>query len=254
VFVSAQNVFIFERMNFIFCILLTWTVLQQAVAQKAAKDDARQPSMFKVGDEWLALPEVYSNLDFNADSTPANDDDVDGQLRLRSTRFWGRIYIDGWPQTIQYFRAHFGIEPPLGRKIFVFAEPRDACDDLTNAHLLTKEHVLLVNRGSCTFGTKAKFAEKTNASAIIIINNEPGLDHLPGPDAHDIQFSVSSISQQEGQLLENFYDQGPSEGGFGRKMEGYIVPINCPNSGAKCFPATTEEKQQISNLVEGLWM
>ena len=37
-----------------------------------------------------------------------------GQMRLRSTRFWGRLYIDGWPQTIQFFRAHFGIEPPFG--------------------------------------------------------------------------------------------------------------------------------------------
>lgn len=75
----------------------------------------RKPSMFKVGDEWLALPEVFSNLDFTADSSPASEEDIEGQMRLRSTRFWGRIYIDGWPQTIQFFRAHFGIEPPLGK-------------------------------------------------------------------------------------------------------------------------------------------
>ena len=111
---------------------------------------------------------------------------------------------DGWPQTIQFFRAHFGIEPPMGKKvrqfhlfsifisngisadnhltlyihfdlkIFVFAEPRDACQDLSNAGNLTSQHVLLVARGTCTFGTKAKNANKTNASAIIIINNEPG--------------------------------------------------------------------------------
>ena len=221
------------------------------LAQTAANDEDKQPSMFKVGDEWLALPEVFSNLDFTADSTPANDDDIEGQLRLRSTRFWGRLYIDGWPQTIQYFRAHFGIEPPLGRKRFVFAEPRDACTDLENAHLLTKEHVVLVNRGACTFGTKAKNVEKTNAAAIIIVNNEPGIDHLPGPDAHDIQFSVSSIGQQEGQLLESIYDDGPSDGGFGRRLEGYIVPINCAKSGAKCAPATVEERHAIANLAEG---
>lgn len=207
--------------------------------------------MFKAGDEWLALPEVFSNLDFDADSTPAREDDIEGQLRLRSTRFWGRLYIDGWPQTIQFFRAHFGIEPPMGRKTFVFAEPRDACHDLTNAHLLTPDHVLLVNRGTCTYGTKAKNAAKTAATAIIIINNEPGIDHLPGPDAHDIQFSISSIAQQEGQLLEQIYDEGPAEGGFGRKIEGYIVPINCENSGAKCVPATYEERRAVANLVEG---
>lgn len=139
----------------------------------------------------------------------------------------------------------------MGRKTFVFAEPRDACSDLTNADLLTSDHVLLVNRGTCTYGTKAKFAHKTNASAVIIINNEPGIDHLPGPDAHDIQLSVTSIAQQEGQLLEAVYDEGPAEGGFGRRMEGYIVPINCENSGARCVPATYEERRAVANLVEG---
>jgi len=217
----------------------------------AADNDERQPSMFKVGEEWLALPEVFSNLDFTADSTPANEADIAGQIQLRSTRFWGRLYIDGWPQTIQFFRAHFGIEPPLGKKTFVFAEPRDACSDLTNANILTSDHVLLVNRGTCTFGTKAKFASKTNATAVIVINNEPGIDHLPGPDAHDIQFSITSIAQQEGQLLEAVYDEGPMENGFGRKLEGYIVPINCENSGAKCVPATYEERRGVANLAEG---
>lgn len=60
----------------------------------------------------------------------------------------------------------------------MFAEPRDACQDLSNAGNLTSQHVLLVARGTCTFGTKAKNANKTNASAIIIINNEPGLAAL----------------------------------------------------------------------------
>lgn len=232
-------------------MLLKVLLLTVGLLLLTAEEDVRQPSMFKVGDEWLALPEVFSNLDFTADSTPASESDIEGQLRLRSTRFWGRLYIDGWPQTIQFFRAHFGIEAPMGRKIFVFAEPREACEDLQNGHLLTNQHVLLVNRGTCTYGTKAKIAEKTNASAIIIINNEPGLDHLPGPDAHDIQFSVSSIPQAEGQLLETVYDDGPSDDGFGRRLEGYIVPINCENSGARCVPATYDERKSIKSLIEG---
>lgn len=81
----------------------------------AATTSADRPaSMFKAGDDWLSLPEVFSNLNFNADTTPASEEDLEGQIHLRNTRYWGRLYIDGWPQTIQYFRAHFGIEPPLG--------------------------------------------------------------------------------------------------------------------------------------------
>lgn len=213
--------------------------------------DVRHPSMFKIGDEWLSLPEVYSNLDFSADNTPASDEDVDGQLRLRATRFWGRLYIEGWPQTIQFFRAHFGIEPPMGKKRFVFAEPRDACTRLENGDLITQDHILLVNRGTCTFGQKAKVAQSTNASSVIIINNEPGLDHLPGPDAHDLLFSIGSITQTEGQLLEAAYDQGPAEDGFGRKLEGYMVPINCENVGGVCRPATLEERINIRQMYDG---
>jgi hypothetical protein len=77
------------------------------------------------------------------------------------------------------------------------------------------------------------------------------LEHLPGPDAHDIQFSVVSIPQQEGQLLEAVYDEGPAEGGFGRVIEGYVVPINCENSGARCQPATYEERRWVKEIGEG---
>ena len=216
------------------------------------QDDNRKPSMFKVGEDWLALPEVYSNLDFTADSAPASEEDIEGQIRLRDSRFWGRMYIDGWPQTIQFFRAHFGISPPMGKKTFVFAEPRDACEELTNAAQLTSDHVVLVNRGTCTYGQKSKNVQSAGASAVVIINNEPGLDHLPGPDAHDIEFSVSSIPQQEGQLLESIYDEGPiPEGAQGRELTGYMVPINCENSGARCVPATYEERRAVDTLVDG---
>jgi hypothetical protein len=212
--------------------LLTASDVETTTTTTTPSDD-RPPSKFKIGNEWLALPEVFSNLNFAADNTPAPDHDIEGQMALRSTRFWGRIYIDGWPQTIQFFRAHFGAEPPYGRKIFVFAEPRDACGDLENAKLLTSDHVVLANRGRCTFGQKALNVRKTAAAAVVIINNEPGIDHLPGPDAHDVPLSVSSMSQQEGALLEAFYDEGPEENGFGRRMEGYMVPINCEHSGAR---------------------
>ena len=81
--------------------------LSKAEIASNLDDEDRKPSMFKVGDDWLALPEVFSNLDFSADSAPASEEDIEGQMRLRDSRFWGRLYIDGWPQTIQFFRIHF---------------------------------------------------------------------------------------------------------------------------------------------------
>lgn len=230
--------------NFI-CIAIIVIVIS-IVLPVVKSDDERKHSMFKVGDEWLALPEVHSVLDFAADTTYAIEEDLEGQLQLRSSRYWGRLYINGWPQSIQFFRAHFGIEPPIGQKTLVFAEPRDACTDLSNANLLTENHVLLVNRGICTFGTKSKVASRTNASAVIIINNEPGLEHLPGPDAYDIAFSVTSIPQQEGQLLESYYDENE-----GILLQGYLIPMNCDRASPSCMPATWQERQYLESLNDG---
>jgi hypothetical protein len=234
-------------------VFLGSILVASSYANEVSTKDERPPSLFKAGDEWLALPEVFSNLDFSADNTPASEEDIEGQMKLRGNRFWGRLYLDGWPQPIQYFRAHFGIAPPMGRKRFVFAEPRDACSDLENAEHLTSDHVIIANRGKCTFGTKALTVSKTAASGLIIINNEPGLDHLPGPDAHDIQMSVVSIGQQEGQNLEAYYDDGAKEAGtgFGRELSGFLIPINCENSGARCVPATYQERAWVRELADG---
>lgn len=244
---------IYSLLRFVVSSIAVSSVIADGAAATTGGDE-RPPTMFKgPGDEWLALPEVFSVLDFAAANAPAAEDDIEGQESLRASRFWGRLYIDGWPQSVQFFRAHFGKEPPLGRKRFVFAEPRDACTELTNAAHLTSDHVVLVNRGTCTFGTKALIVSKTNAASVVIINNEPGLDHLPGPDAHDIDFSIVSIGQQEGQNLESFYDEGVKDSitGFGQDMSGHVIPINCENSGARCVPATYAERVVVSGMNEG---
>ena len=66
------------------------TLLLCSFMKNITGDEERKASMFQIGDEWLSLPEVLSNLDFASDSTPALEEDVEGQLRLRATRFWGR--------------------------------------------------------------------------------------------------------------------------------------------------------------------
>lgn len=215
-------------------------------------------------DDWLALPEVFSKLDFTADNTPAADDDFEGQEKLRASRYWGRMYIEGHPQSIQYFRAHFGEQTPKGKKYFVFANSRDACSEnlvvpkvfasVDAEHEVdTKEIVLLAHRGTCTFGVKALNAHAAGVSGLIIINNEPGLEHHPSPDTHDIELSVTSISQPEGILLEGMYDNGAvtTRAGIVTPLVGYLVPITCPNAATSCIPTTVEEKGYVNSLAHG---
>ena len=65
--------------------------------------------------------------------------------------------------------------------------------------------VVLAVRGVCTFGTKANAtaaaAAGDGAATLIIVNDEPGNFHAPGPDAHDVDASVNVIPQQDGQAL-----------------------------------------------------
>ena len=186
-----------------------------------------------------------SKLVFENSDQKIQDDDIEGQLKLRSSRFWGRLYIDGWPQTIQYFVAHFGLSPPYGQKKIVFAEPKFACEPIQN---LNKDYIVLVHRGNCTFSEKAKFALASNASAIIIINKGSGVEHLHGTsDVRDIQISVSSISETEGTQLVSAYNYLKP----GEYLNGYMVPISCSKSFQNCKPATVEEAHLIKDMNEG---
>ena len=198
---------------------------------------------------FTVLGESLSKLVFDAVNTIPKIDDIKAQLELRSNRVWGRIYIDGWPQTIQYYRAHFGDPPPYGRKKFIFANPLDACEDISFSTPISNEYIILAFRGNCTFGTKANIVLKSSAAGLVIINNEEGIEHLHAPDAHDVNISVTSIMQVEGKLLHSVYTNNylSSE----QPMEGYIVPINCHSTGFVCEPATEGEKSLTSQLIHG---
>jgi hypothetical protein len=58
--------------NFILLTSLLALLCTICAAEEERGD--RKESLFKAGDEWLALPEVFSNLDFMADSTPATEE------------------------------------------------------------------------------------------------------------------------------------------------------------------------------------
>ncbi|CAN0399923.1 unnamed protein product [Laminaria digitata] len=139
---------------------------------------ARPPNLFDVGDgELKLLPEVPSDLNFEARDF-VDDGTVAEQKELRDSRPWGRLHVDGWPAPIQYLRSHFGGPPIEGMQSLVLASPLDACKPLGNVD----SAVVVAARGSCTYSTKAKHAQEASASSLLIVNNEEGVVHPPGPD------------------------------------------------------------------------
>lgn len=61
--------------------------------------------------------------------------------------------------------------------------------------------MVLVRRGQCTFGSKARAVVTAGGSAVVYINDREGLSHASGPDAHDLDVCAVMISQVEGDVL-----------------------------------------------------
>lgn len=99
------------------------------------KEYDRAPNLFDVGGGKLKLlPEVFSNLGFESHDF-VDDGTLEEQRELRDSRFWGRLYIYGWPAPIQYLRSHFGGPAVEGMRPLVLADPPDACEPLRSVDL-----------------------------------------------------------------------------------------------------------------------
>mmetsp|Transcript_14143 Transcript_14143/g.20834 ORF Transcript_14143/g.20834 Transcript_14143/m.20834 type:complete len:487 (-) Transcript_14143:7-1467(-) len=227
-------------------------------------NEEKPDNIFKVGDELLKLPEVHSSLNF--DSRNEIPDSEEDQHELRSTRFWGRLYVEGWPTAIQFMRGHFGGPAPEGPLPIVLADPEDACGPLRNPPEQLAGAMVLAKRGTCTFGQKARHVVETAAKALVYVNNDDMLDHPPAPDCHDLELSVQMISRDEGRVLwshvakseEEARDGGGSGGGAPR---GWLVPINCLKGEAAtqakkrgqetCLPCTTRDAEVVRSRTQG---
>merc|ERR1712072_1335774 len=54
-----------------------------------------------------------------------------------------------------------------------------------------KDKIVFVDRGECTFTTKARVMAKAGAAAMIVIGHDDSLTHLPGPDGEKAAHSLS---------------------------------------------------------------
>jgi hypothetical protein len=137
------------------------------------------------------------------------------------------------------------------QKRIVAAEPHGACAPLENAKE-AKGAIVVALRGNCTFGSKGVHVNDAGASSLILVNNEEGNQHVPGPDAHDLPMSVSMMARREGELVLKSLSQGQS-------LTGAMVPIHCNaeskiRSGELCQAATTDDRAVVSGLAHGGWI
>mmetsp|Transcript_8803 Transcript_8803/g.11506 ORF Transcript_8803/g.11506 Transcript_8803/m.11506 type:complete len:497 (+) Transcript_8803:91-1581(+) len=226
------------------------------IHEEAEKLGERAPNFFKVTeDEVLLLPEIFSTLDMEKVKRDfAKEGDSADELELRNSRWWGRLYIDGWPQTVQYLRAHFGEAPPMGERKIMIANPIDACNALDGDYAGA---IVMARRGVCTFSAKARIAARAKVAALILVNNEEGNDHLAGPDAHDVGISVSMVAMVDGELVLGALEKRSAESG---PLTGAMIPIHCAErtealAGALgsdlCAPTTANDRAFAKSPMEG---
>jgi hypothetical protein len=109
--------------------------------------------------------------------------------------------------------------------------------------------ILFVERGKCTFLTKAQYALSTNATALIVVNNEDRIDSPSsglGVDrsiTYDMvktineKLSIMSISNTS---IAKITHSLKLFGGQGLLIQ--VVPLVC-GAGGSCVPSLDEEKK-----------
>lgn len=199
-------------------------------------------------EQYLSLPDRFSVLDFHTNREEDIKSYESGNLdefeeRQVQLAFWGRIYVEGFPKSMQYFRAHFGQSPPQGKVIFILADPRDMCNEDFEPALLNIDDienvVIVTHRGNCSFAEKALLVSKVGASGILYVNSEEGNLHPSGPAVRDLKIYASMISKNDGLLLIDAFKDSS-------KVHGFYAPMQCVPG--MCEPTRRADKEMINRL------
>ena len=85
----------------------------------------------------------------------------------------------------------------------------DGCEPLVG---FTPGNIALIDRGACTFVSKAQNAEAAGASAVIVANNQPGATPIGLGGSANVGITSVSVTLSGGQVLRQFPDTTVSIG------------------------------------------
>jgi hypothetical protein len=179
---------------------------------------------------------LFIGISCQGDSLSAEEEHQFSQLNFDSDErietFWGRLYLP-FPDRkgFQYFRAHYGVAPPMEATSFLLAKPIDLCDtpSIDEEGLGYDEDlsdkILVVRRGNCSFAQKSLAAMELGAQGVLLVNNEDGNMHPSAPGVKDIDIFSSMISNNDGERLIAALKQDSP-------LNGKYVPITCQGGGS----------------------
>jgi hypothetical protein len=164
-----------------------------------------------------------------------DDEEMDEEeaMELRNSLTWGRVFLDNAVTHHQYFKARFGGDIPTESHNIIYADPPLGCTMPKND---VKDKVVFVDRGECTFTTKARLMQKAGAAAMMVVGHDSALTHLPGPDGTDIELPVGMVTGEYGGYIKALTAR--------QESKATMIPIHCEKeSGVSvCLPVTAAEK------------
>jgi hypothetical protein len=164
---------------------------------------------------------------------------------------WGRVYLKNGIAPIQYFRDTFG-GPMINREV-EFYFPRQQEDQMGCSPLPEEEQqyikskngsiALVLDRGECTFLTKALTAQDMGAGAVVIVSTAENSERPKAIiEEEDIKIPSIMIRKTGGDLLRDVATRLPA-------VYGRLIPITCQRSPYICYARTNEEEDYMEATV-----
>lgn len=182
---------IYARFLFDNTLGATWPQMTDAQRAASAKNDG---NLVWIGDNAVAAAPSFLG------PTPVlqvtDPDSIEGSYEIGLASFGGELTVGGITARVVAAEDAANSEGPSST---------DACTTILNPAAIAG-NIALVDRGDCTFVTKARNAQQAGAIAVIIANNEAG--GPPGMSGSDdsITIPVISISQQDGAAIREELD------------------------------------------------
>lgn len=124
---------------------------------------------------------------------------ADTYVTFTATASINGVQSTSFPVLLSTFSPSFADLPNV-EYVLVPSDPAIACSPLTNGNAVVGK-IVLIERGSCEFVQKAKYAEQAGAAAVIIYDNVSGAYFKPETNGGTVNIPVGFVPRRIGQNL-----------------------------------------------------
>ncbi|CAM9188216.1 unnamed protein product [Ascophyllum nodosum] len=176
-------------------------------------------------------------------------------LVRRNELTYGRLFVDRSASSYEFYLAGFGPPAPVDKAPLVWAKPRNACQTSIDSKLAGA--IVLAERGTCNFVVKANNVARSNASALVVINNGDDGEELFRVAATLGGRSVGEPEPKGPQGMATVMVRGSTLPSLSKALEwgpttATLVPLECKPGKAACEAVLPEEREADKQVDSGI--